>query len=461
MEFESFSEKLHAIFANDPELNKVTLEQILQSIPRVDQLSGIAHGQAVLVRTDIDAPIKEGKVVDMSRIEASAETIKFCREKGWKTVIFGHVGRDKTNTALPVCQAMADYVGFPIEFVEDWLDETNCRLVDSFVELVQSAPAGTVFMLENTRKFDLERALWKAKEEQFPDIAKKMFLVVTDIAQRLTTVEINEAIAASNMDFSSVAIPLLMSKTAMGFEIAEELKNHIRGARQSSLVVFSGLKIDKLDDLEGIVDRGALKMIIAAGSLAMALMKAKAQMDGSDFFLGLAETDSTQKAFIEPKRIEQAKRIVRKCSEQKIDLVLPVDFVLNTGEVSKIIGEGQAQLDIGPESCSLIASKIRAFIQTSKASGAPAAMFFNGVFGKFEDEKFEAGTKTFIPLLKEMTEAGVRTYVGGGEGRMALLKYGSVSDVTHAFTCGGTVLKSLTNKHIAYLKAMYLQNSQG
>jgi len=57
-----------------------------------------------------------------------------------------------------------------------------------------------------------------------------------------------------------------------------------------------------------------------------------------------------------------------------------------------------------------------------------------------------------------MTREGIFTYVGGGEGRLALLKYGSLSDVTTAFTAGGTILKSLSNRHIHYLKAMYLQN---
>ncbi|MCH7878320.1 MAG: phosphoglycerate kinase [candidate division Zixibacteria bacterium] len=86
------------------------------------------------------------------------------------------------------------------------------------------------------------------------------------------------------------------------------------------------------------------------------------------------------------------------------------------------------------------------------------ALFYNGVFGKFEDERFAAGTRSFIAALKRATDSGVRTYVGGGEGRMALLKYGKLEDVTHAFTAGGTILKSLGAKHIAYVKANYLQS---
>src|SRR5258708_19633941 len=85
-------------------------------------------------------------------------------------------------------------------------------------------------------------------------------------------------------------------------------------------------------------------------------------------------------------------------------------------------------------------------------------MYLNGVLGKFEEPQFEKGTRDFVGHLRHMTESGIHTYVGGGEGRLALLKYGVLSDVTHAFTAGGTILKSLSDKRIQYLKAMYLQS---
>ncbi len=205
-------------------------------------------------------------------------------------------------------------------------------------------------------------------------------------------------------------------------------------------------------------DWGQLKLIIAAGSLAMALRKAQAQIEGSDFSLGRAESDPEYAAYISLNRIEQARRILKKCSEKRIKVVLPVDYILEDLTVSSTIPDGGAQLDIGPDSQTEITKAIRDYINERQGSDPPAVMFYNGVFGKFEEPNFEAGTKAFIPLLKELTDAGVLTFVGGGEGRAALEKYGSLKDVTHAFTCGGTVLKSLTNQHIGFVKAMYLQN---
>ena len=132
-------------------------------------------------------------------------------------------------------------------------------------------------MLENTRKYDVERMLWKAKKEDFDGICERMYYLAMDFRKHFCQIEINEAIAASNFDFSSSVLPLVMSKTALGFYISEEMKEHIIGARKASILVFSGLKINKLDDLEAVLNSRPLRLIIAAGSLAMALKKAQAQ----------------------------------------------------------------------------------------------------------------------------------------------------------------------------------------
>ena len=90
------------------------------------------------------------------------------------------------------------------------------------------------------------------------------------IRQEFGGIEINEAIAASNFDFSSSVLPLVMNQTALGFYISAELKEHITKARRANLIVISGAKTDKLDDLEDILERNTVRWIIAAGSLAMA-----------------------------------------------------------------------------------------------------------------------------------------------------------------------------------------------
>jgi phosphoglycerate kinase len=81
-------------------------------------------------------------------------------------------------------------------------------------------------------------------------------------------------------------------------------------------------------------------------------------------------------------------------------------------------------------------------------------VFHNGVFGKFEDPKFEEGTRRFIAQLKRMHDAGIEVYIGGGEGGTALEKYGQPDWVTHVFTAGGTVLNALGGEPVPYLVAL-------
>lgn len=458
MDRPEFAQAIARLLDPHDALNSIPLESLLAVIPKLDELASLPAGTPVLVRADLDVPLENGQVVDPTRLEAASETLQFCRDRGWKTIVFGHLGRDPGNSLAPVCQTMRDRLGIPFQFVADWLDEQRNRLNDGFVRDVQAAGPGAAFVLENTRKYALERALWDVAPKQLPGILERMYAVGLDIRARLGRVQINEAIAASNEDFSSCVVPLLMDRNALGCYIASEMK-HVIGVRAADFVVFSGAKIDKLDALEAMLERKQIRLLLTAGALAMALRKARAQLNGGDFFLGLAETDKANKAYIPPPRVEQAKRILAKCEAHKVVVVLPVDFVLDDGSESTSIGPDRCQLDIGPETRALFAREVRAYIQRSRAAAGPAAMFYNGVFGKFEKARFEHGTKFFIPLLKEMTAAGIATYVGGGEGRLALAKYGALTDVTHAFTAGGTILKSLADEHLAFLKALYLQST--
>jgi phosphoglycerate kinase len=250
-----------------------------------------------------------------------------------------------------------------------------------------------------------------------------------------------------------------MDRVALGRYIGSEFDGPMRRCLKTQLVVFSGLKIDKLDDLQAMIDRGTIRWVLAAGSLAMALKKAAAQLDGATFGLGLAEeeTQNDKPFYIGPERIEQARRMISAGREKGIQFVLPVDFVLGDGRVSKTIGPGEQQFDVGPETSALFERKIGEFLESVRpqlgGASAPVA-FHNGVFGMFEDPRFENGTRQFINQLKRMKDAGVDVYVGGGEGGTALEKYGKPDWVTHCFTAGGTVLNALGSAPVPYLQSL-------
>ncbi len=452
-----FTRKLSLVLSRGSGLDALSLDKILDATPSVDELDSLPQGTPVLLRLDLDVPIHEGAITDDSRLVSALETLSYCRGRGWKTVVFGHLGRDGKTSLEPVRQAIGRLLGTSVLFFEHWVEhaEGNLRVVSEVAQALHESTPGTILLLENTRKYDFERALWGKTPPLDPKVVRRLFTLARDVRHKLCRVEINEAIAASNHDFSSTVLPLLMDTNGVGFFLAQEFRTHVRAARTADLIVFSGLKANKLDDLECIIDRGAVRIVISAGSIAMALRKAEALVSGTDFSLGQAETDASLKSYIGKARIDQGIRIVRKCREKDIRLVLPIDFVLDNGKTSSVIPQDAVQLDVGPRSRDLFSEVAHNYAAATSRGEMAGVLYYNGVFGRFEDDRFAQGTKAFIQLLGRLTKAGVRTYVGGGEGRLALSRYGSINDVTHAFTCGGTILKSLTNHHIGFLKAMY------
>jgi phosphoglycerate kinase len=309
-------------------------------------------------------------------------------------------------------------------------------------------------MLENTRRYDIERALWKAKPADLPGLAEPLAKLANEFASKIGTAYVHEALSAGSLDASSVVVPAAMRRVALGAYEAAEFEGPMMRCQDSELVVFSGLKTDKLDDLEAMIGRGKVKMVLAAGSLAMALLKADAQLAGREFSLGIAEdsTHSDKPYYISPARIEQAQRMLKDGRAKGIEFVLPVDFVLADGRVSSTIGPGEQQLDVGPATSALFEKQVGEFIAVHQ--GRRAAAFHNGVFGKFEEPQFAEGTKRFMAQLKRLKDSGVEVYVGGGEGGAALEQYGSDTDVTHVFTAGGTVLNALGSEPVPYLVAL-------
>jgi 3-phosphoglycerate kinase len=242
-----------------------------------------------------------------------------------------------------------------------------------------------------------------------------------------------------------------MKRVALGEYVSAEFTGPMMRCLDSQLVIFSGLKADKLDDLEAMIRRGKIIRVFSAGSLSMALRKAADALDGKNFCLGVAE-DPVRKDepyYISPERIEQAKRMVSEGRSKGIKFVLPVDWVIQDGSVVAQLKPGDQQFDIGPKTSELFEHEIGEFMDID---GAVA--FHNGVFGKFEEPQFEQGTKRFIEQLKRMTDNGIEVYVGGGEGGAAIEKYGKPSWVTHIFTAGGTVLNALGTEPVPFLVAL-------
>jgi phosphoglycerate kinase len=433
---------------------KRSLADYLATVPRLESLADLPSGTPVLVRGDVDAKpgpkIGDGDI----RLHSMKDTLDFGRQKGWKQIVFGHIGRKPEESLKKVASRLGEILGGEVPVIEDWLDESTLTIKDHVQSAITNAAPGSVLVLENTRKYNIERVLWKATAEDLPKLAPQLAKIANEFAEKVARNYVNEALSAGSLDASSCAIPAAMQRVALGKYIAREFEGPMMQCLRASLVIFSGLKTDKLDDLQAMIDRGTVKKVITAGSLAMALKKAAAELDGKKFSLGVAEDPAHKDKpyYIERSRIEQAKRMIEEGRKKGIEFILPVDFVLQDGRASETIGAGDQQFDVGPKTSELFAQRIGEFIQG--AGKGQAVAFHNGVFGMFEDPRFEEGTRKFVGQLERMKNAGIEVYVGGGEGGAALDKYGKPSDVTHCFTAGGTVLNALGSEPVPYLVAL-------
>ena len=408
---------------------------------------GPGGGRPVLVRVDLDIAVRDGQVTDFTRVDAVVPTVSALTQRGFRPVLFGHVGRDPARTARPIGMAFAERLSQELVFVEDWLDESWQVPATARSTIAASGPAQLV-VLENTRRYPVEQVLWK--QSPTPELAARLERCATSIVESISDIFVNDAIAANNFDFSTCVLPLVARQRALGQFYAAELPWIVR-AQAADAVIISGLKANKLDDLERIITHGSPTLVLVGGSLASSLYKARMELAGTPVGIGLAETDESNPAYVPSARYAQARRIVQQCAERGIDLRLPVDFTLDDGTTSDQIPDGRAQLDVGPRTRELFSTALREYGQRR---GGDGSIFYNGVFGVFEDERFQAGTRQVVGDLNALFDAGVAVYVGGGEGRLAMERFGDLTRVTHAFTAGGTILKAVAHRPITPLYAL-------
>ena len=449
-EMQAWIEMLLAGREANPDLD---LNDYLADIPKLESLADVPAGTPVLIRADVDAKpgdsVGEGDI----RLRSMVDTLNYGRERGWKLVLFGHIGRKPEGSLDKVAGRLSELLDADVTLVKDWWNDESREVSPAIKEQIAEADNGAVLLLENTRAYDIERLLWKAEAADATKLAEPLAHFANEVAEKIARVYVNEALSAGSMDASSTVVPAAMDRVALGKYIASEFEGPMNECLKTQLVVFSGLKIDKLDDLEAMIGRGSIERVFAAGSLAMVLRKAIGQLDGKPCCIGAAEdpAHSDKPYFIPDERVEQAKKMVSEGREKGIVFVVPVDSVIEDGSVKDVLEPTDQQFDIGPKSSELFSEKVQEFIEQNP-SGAVA--FHNGVFGMFEDPRFEEGTKKFIKELKTMTDAGVKVYVGGGEGGKALERYGNESWATHVFTAGGTVLNALGNEPVPYLASL-------
>jgi phosphoglycerate kinase len=151
------------VFDPHPDL---ALEGYLRDIPKLDSLADVPSGTSVLVRGDVDA--KPGAEVGQGdiRLRSMQGTLQFGRERGWKQIVFGHLGRKQPDKPIGSLAKVAARLGkildCDVPLVTDWFDEAALTVKPHVAEAIAASPPGSVLVLENVRGYDLETVLWKA-----------------------------------------------------------------------------------------------------------------------------------------------------------------------------------------------------------------------------------------------------------------------------------------------------------
>ena len=188
-----------------------SLEEYLAAIPRLDTLSDVPIGTPVLVRGDVDA--KPGAKIGQGdeRLRSMVESLRYGIARGWKQIVFGHIGRKPEGSLKDVAKRLGELLGKDVPLVTDWLDEATLDIRPKVTETIAAAAPGSVMVLENTRRFAIERVLWDARPDDLPELAPKLAHFATQCAEKIAKVYVNEALSAGSLDTSTTIVPAAMA----------------------------------------------------------------------------------------------------------------------------------------------------------------------------------------------------------------------------------------------------------
>jgi phosphoglycerate kinase len=399
----------------------------LRTLPSLGGLKG----KTVLVRCDLNVPLKDGQITDDGRIRASLATINALLNAGAKVVAMSHLGRpdgtpDAKYSLAPVAQRLSELLGKPVVFASDTVGSAA-------EEAIEGLEDGGIALLENLR--------FNAAETSKDADERRAF------AQKLA--DFGDA-------FVSDGFGVVHRKQASVYELAELLPSSAGLLIEQELgvleqltktpvkpytVVLGGSKVsDKLAVIDALLPK--VDNLLVGGGMLFTFLKAQGFSVGA--------------SLLEEDQLDVVRGYVDKAKELGVNLVLPTDIVVASkfgadAEVAVTaadaiqdtpFGAEGLGLDIGPESAAAFAAII--------ASSATA--FWNGPMGVFELAPFAAGTKAVAQALTEVSGLGV---VGGGDSAAAVRALGFADEqFGHISTGGGASLEFLEGKKLPGLEIL-------
>jgi len=362
------------------------------------------QGKRVLIREDLNVPVKDGKITSDARIVASLPTIKLALEKGASVMVCSHLGRptegefSAENSLAPVAAYLTQALGRDVALVKDYVDGYNIE-------------AGQVVLFENVR--------FNAGEKKNKDDLAQKYAALCDVfvMDAFGTAHRAEASTHGVAKFAPVACagPLLAAELEA---LAKALDNPV----PPMVAVVAGSKVStKLDVLKSLAD--VCDQLIVGGGIANTFLAAAGYNVG--------------KSLYEADMLETAKEIARSVSVPlPEDVVVAKEFAETataTIKSVKEVADDDMILDIGP----LTAAKFANLIKSSKT------ILWNGPVGVFEFDQFGEGTKT---LAQAIANSNGFSIAGGGDTLAAIDKYGVAEQISYISTGGGAFLEFVEGK---------------
>ena len=382
--------------------------------------------QNVLLRVDLNVPIKDGIVIDKTRIYSIQSSVNQLRSNNNKIFLLSHFGRpngkfNKKYSLRFLCEILSNILQIKeVHFINS-LDSTE---IETKKNLMNS---GDICLLENIR-------FYKGEEKNDLHLAK--------IMAEYFDVYVNDAFSVSHRHHVSVVGITNYLPSVAGNNLVKEIENLNKlliNPIKPNTAIIGGAKVStKLLLLHNLIE--SFNTLIIGGALANTFLFAQG------YNLG--------KSFVEKYLIKDAIDILDKSKKFKTKIILPVDLIcsnkiddlknINTVDINNI-GSKQMAFDIGGRTIKLI----QKFLQSSKI------ILWNGPLGAFEYKPFDEGTNKVLDIIKNITAShNITTIAGGGDTVAAIKKANSENSFTYISTGGGAFLEWLEGKESTGVKAL-------
>jgi phosphoglycerate kinase len=379
-----------------------------------------------LIRVDFNVPLNENhEITDLTRISAAEPTIRKILSDGGAVILMSHLGRPKEGpehkfSLAHLVSSLSERLDVDVQFADDCIG-------DEVERQAANLKNGEVLLLENLRFHNEE----KQGDENFAASLAK-----------LGDIYVNDAFGTAHRAHASTAvIAQYFTDKCCGYVMAEEIKNAnkvLSEAKKPFTAIMGGAKVsDKMEIIERLLDR--VDNLIIGGGMAYTFFKALGGNVGS--------------SLVEEDKLDLAKDLIQKAKAKGVSLELPIDSVIAdkfapdaTTKISDNISipDGWMGLDIGPDAQEVF----RRIISRS------ATVLWNGPMGVFEMPAFAEGTRAVAKAVRDATEFGGFSLIGGGDSAAAINQFGYGDKVSYVSTGGGALLEYMEGKILPGVAAL-------